>query len=257
MRCMACIGIMFLLAACASIQSSQVPDQINAMNGLSKEQVLSCMGPPTTKSSEGVTEAWTYSSFGAVTTNASLSGNRYGAFGSSTTSQDSCIVNLTMRDGAVAAANYRSQGRLMAPSLPCYNVLSICTAGRIGVNDAIAKNTRDATQFCKELYADERLNPIRGTVALDEPPTLSQQNDPTFIKDTQRPALDVLKELVERCRKEMAKANPQMWKILVQVQPAPQENLILLYRKKITIGEFNKRKQDTLEKLQAAIASRS
>lgn len=53
-----------LLAACGPIQSARVHDQINAMLGLSKEHVLSCMGPPGARSSEGATEVWSYSSFG-------------------------------------------------------------------------------------------------------------------------------------------------------------------------------------------------
>jgi S1-C subfamily serine protease len=114
-----------------------------------------------------------------------------------------------------------------------------------------------AINFCKELYADERLNPIRGIVVIGEPATLSQQSDSSFIKDAQRPALEALKEVVERCRREIAVANPQAWKIVVQVQPAPQENILLLYNKKITIGQYNKRKQETLEKLQAALAGGS
>lgn len=113
-----------------------------------------------------------------TTTNAALTGNQFGAFGSATTSQDSCIVNLTMRDGVVAAANYRSQGRPLAPSLPCYPVLSACTAGRLGAPDrtkeAAADRSKDATAFCRELYKDPRLDTIRGLVAIDAPPTLAQ-----------------------------------------------------------------------------------
>lgn len=97
-----------------------------------------------------------------------------------------------------------------------------------------------AINFCKELYADERLNPIRGIVVIGEPATLSQQSDSSFIKDAQRPALEALKEVVERCRREIAVANPQAWKIVVQVQPAPQENILLLYNKKITIASTTK-----------------
>lgn len=250
--------VLSLLAACGPIQSTRVKDQINAMLGLSKEQVLSCMGPPGTRASEGATEVWSYSTFGGTTTSAALTGNQFGTFGSATTSQDSCIVNLTMRDGVVAAANYRSQGRPLAPSLPCYPVLFACTEGRLGVADgtreAAADRSKDAGEFCRELYKDPRLDTIRGLVSLDLPPTLAQQSNAEFITIEQRPALSAYKELNEQCRNRIEVANPQLWKIITQLSPAPYENLKALYDRKITIGQFNVKKQELLNKLQAAIA---
>jgi outer membrane protein assembly factor BamE (lipoprotein component of BamABCDE complex) len=242
-----CVTLFALLTGCGTIQSSRVPDQINAMVGLSKEQVLSCMGPPSNKASEGSTEVWTYSNFGAVTTNAFVSGNRYGALGSSSTSQDSCIVNLTMRNDAVSTANYRSQGKLLAPSLPCYSVLQVCTAGRIGSapisasapGRSVTDRTKEAIAFCNESYKDSRLDPIRAVIALSSAPTLSQQSNSDFISDEQLSALDSYKELLDVCRSRLAAANPQRWKIVMQVQPSPHENLMLLFEKKITIGQFN------------------
>jgi hypothetical protein len=44
------------------------------MIGLSKEQVLACMGPPVSKAKEGSTEVWSYPS-GDGTTNASSFGS--------------------------------------------------------------------------------------------------------------------------------------------------------------------------------------
>jgi hypothetical protein len=238
--------------------SAQVKDQINAMINLSAEQVLSCMGPPTTKAREGSTEVWTYSSFGGVTTSAALAGNQYGAFGSATTSQEFCIVNLTMRDGFVVYANYRSQGKLLAPSLPCYPVLSACTAGRLATSgttttQTVAEKSNEAAAFCRELCKDPRLDPIRAVIALFSAPTLSQQTNPDFIKDEQLQALEAYKEILGQCRSKIATANPQLFKIMMQVQPAPYENLKLLHEKKITIGQYNTRKKEGIDKLQAAI----
>jgi len=44
-----------MVASCGPIQSAQVQDQINGMIGLSKERVLSCMGPPTSTAQAGAT----------------------------------------------------------------------------------------------------------------------------------------------------------------------------------------------------------
>ena len=50
------------LAGCA-IQRAQVAQDARAqMVGMSKEQVLACMGPPGNKAAEGATEVWSYAS---------------------------------------------------------------------------------------------------------------------------------------------------------------------------------------------------
>ena len=103
------------LTSCGPIRSAQVEDQINGMVGLSEEHVLSCMGPPSSKSQVAATEVWSYATFGAVTSTAVVSGGQSFAVGSLTTNQDYCVVNLTLRDGAVVAANYRSHGKAAKP----------------------------------------------------------------------------------------------------------------------------------------------
>src|SRR5437870_2383668 len=51
-----------LLSACA-IQRAQVASDARAqMVGLTKEQVLACMGPPASKAAEAATEIWSYNS---------------------------------------------------------------------------------------------------------------------------------------------------------------------------------------------------
>jgi len=111
-------------------------------------------------------------------------------------------------------------------------------------------------KLCKEIFSDKRLDPIRGLIAFDTTPTLSQQRNSDFITNEQRPALDALKESHEKCRSKIAVASPQLWKIMAQMQPAPYTNLTLLYNQKITIGQWNTRKQEALDKFQAALAGR-
>ena len=97
-------------------------DAKDQMVGLSKEQVLACMGPPVGKAAEGATEVLTYNSgnnrttvstFGSANTNATVSGNRnYAAGQASTTSSGFgvatsryCVVNVTMSEDRVSRIN--------------------------------------------------------------------------------------------------------------------------------------------------------
>jgi hypothetical protein len=246
--------IIFLLTSCGPIQSAQVQDHINGMIGLNKEHILSCMGPPTSTANAGVTEVWSYNSLGPINTSAVVSGNQSLAVGSTSTSQEFCVVNLTMQNDRVVAANTRSQGKLLSPNLPCYAVLHACVPNPMPVS-AQAERTKEAAAYCKELYQDPRLDPLRGVVALDQPPTLEMQSNPQRITDVQRPALDVFKSLNEQCRNNIAMANPRLWQIMVQVQPAPYERLTQLYDRHITIGEYNAYREEMIEKLRSALAA--
>ena len=98
------------------------------MVGLSKKQILACMGPPGQKAAEGATEIWSYTSgndrvtavgTGYAQTNGSVSGQRdtnggYFATGSSTTTslstatanRRSCNINVVINDGVVSRVNY-------------------------------------------------------------------------------------------------------------------------------------------------------
>ena len=92
MRVIQCTAIIIALAVAAggltgcAIERAQVAqDAQSRMIGLTKEQVLSCMGVPAAKAAEGATKVWSYNSgndhtqtatFGQSTTNASLYGNR-------------------------------------------------------------------------------------------------------------------------------------------------------------------------------------
>jgi hypothetical protein len=251
-------SITVLMAACGTIQSGQVADQINAIVGLTQEHVLSCMGPPSSTAQVGGTEVWSYNVGGPVTTSAVMGGNQSVVAGSATTSQEFCVVNLTMQNGSVTAANYRSQGKLLAPSLPCYSVLRACAPNPLPTSTqaaAVAEKTKEAAGACKQLYQDPRLDPLRGIIALGEPPTLEMQSDPRYVTDEQRPVLDVFKSINEKCRNNIATANPRLWQIIVQIQPMPYEKLKQLYNRQITIGQYNTYRQEILAKLQSAIAA--
>ena len=93
------------------------------MIGLSKEQVLACMGVPANKATEGATEVWSYNSgngmvvgttSGSATTIASANGNAGFATGQANTFGSGvavsrrrfCTVDVVMTSGVVSRVNY-------------------------------------------------------------------------------------------------------------------------------------------------------
>lgn len=97
------------------------------MIGMGREQILTCMGPPTNKATEGAIEVWSYGSgndsttvIGSVyaQTDGSFSGersnNRFSGSGTATTrglttmtgSRRYCAVNVVMTAGKVSKVNY-------------------------------------------------------------------------------------------------------------------------------------------------------
>jgi outer membrane protein assembly factor BamE (lipoprotein component of BamABCDE complex) len=68
-----------LVAGCAVQRAVVANETREKIVGLSREQVLACMGPPASKAADGATEVWSYNSgndrttvntFGSSTTNA-------------------------------------------------------------------------------------------------------------------------------------------------------------------------------------------
>jgi hypothetical protein len=123
-----------LLGACA-IQRAQVAnDAKDKMIGLTKEQVLACMGPPANRMSEGVTEVWSYQS-GDGTVVSSGSANVYAsrgtgqAFGSAVSllSRRFCQVNVVMNAGRVSQLGYQGPtGGLLTAGEQCAYVVQNC-----------------------------------------------------------------------------------------------------------------------------------
>ena len=121
------IALLMVLAGCAAERAIVAQDAQNKMVGLSKEQVLACMGAPASKAAEGQTEVWTYNSgngqtstFALSQATASVSGTGMAtgnmttasAVGSgtgttfATTSQRYCVVGVVMAGGRVSRVNY-------------------------------------------------------------------------------------------------------------------------------------------------------
>lgn len=118
-----------LLTCCAMIQAAEVDDQVQRMYGLTEQQVLGCLGPATARQAAGDLDVWSYHSAGAIRSSAGVYGNSYGAFGSGTTWQEQCQINLSFRGGTVVNVNYRAMGPLVGPSSSCYPVFAACVGG--------------------------------------------------------------------------------------------------------------------------------
>lgn len=112
------VGLVFL-AGCAVERAQVAQDAQNRMIGLTKEQVLACMGAPTNKTTERQTEVWAYnsgdghtttSSFGVVNASATAVGNTATGTGIgnsfTTSSSRYCLVNVVMNGGKVSRVNY-------------------------------------------------------------------------------------------------------------------------------------------------------
>jgi hypothetical protein len=57
-----------VVAACSVQRAMVAQDAQGKLVGLSKEQLLACMGPPATRMAEGATEVWSYNSGNGRTT---------------------------------------------------------------------------------------------------------------------------------------------------------------------------------------------
>jgi hypothetical protein len=111
--------ILIIVALCAAsggcaIERAAVAQQAQGdMVGLSKEQVLTCMGPPMNKAAEGATEAWAYSTH--PTHLDSDSPTRY------------CTVTVLLTGGRVSAVRYQGPtGGLLAQGEQCAYAVAAC-----------------------------------------------------------------------------------------------------------------------------------
>jgi hypothetical protein len=116
------------LGGCA-IQRAQIAQDARAqMVGLSKEQVLTCMGAPANKAAEGATEVWGYASGNGMTV-ASASYDRYG--GTAVASSRFCNINIVMASGRVTAVNYTGPtGGLLTAGEQCAYAVDACVRPR-------------------------------------------------------------------------------------------------------------------------------
>ena len=142
--------VMLSLAGCA-VQNAQTAAQAKTqMVGLTKEEVLECMGIPASKMKEGKTEVWAYNSggstFGVASTfgQSNMQGNAYGtpaganinAYSTSTavsvghSHHRYCIVNVVFNHGKVTTLNYVGRtGGIVTKGAECSYAVAACVKG--------------------------------------------------------------------------------------------------------------------------------
>ena len=99
-------------------------DAQSYMIGMSKEEVLRCMGPPTGKSTEGATEVWSFDSGNGRTTVAYGNGVAVGT-------RRFCSVNVVMIGGHVSQVNYSGPtGGLFSQGEQCSFAVQNCMQGQ-------------------------------------------------------------------------------------------------------------------------------
>jgi len=124
MRMWGAVGLALVLQGCALQRAEIAQDARSQMVGMTKEQVLSCMGPPANKAAEGATEVWSYDSGNGMQV-ADISGDRYSATAVST--RRFCKINVVMTAGAVSAVNYTGPtGGLLTAGEQCAYAVNAC-----------------------------------------------------------------------------------------------------------------------------------
>jgi outer membrane protein assembly factor BamE (lipoprotein component of BamABCDE complex) len=124
MRILGIVALAVALAGCAFQRAEIAQDARAQMVGMSKEQVLTCMGAPANKAAEGATEVWGYASGNGMTV-ASASYDRYG--GTAVSSSRFCNINIVMNSGRVTAVNYAGPtGGLLTAGEQCAYAVDAC-----------------------------------------------------------------------------------------------------------------------------------
>lgn len=128
MRVLGIVALGVALCGCAFQRAEIAQDARTQMVGMSKEQVLSCMGAPANKAAEGATEVWGYDSGNGMEV-ASVSGDRYGA--TAVSSRRFCKINVVFAGGQVSSMNYTGPtGGLLTAGEQCTYAVDACVKTR-------------------------------------------------------------------------------------------------------------------------------
>ena len=125
------ILVSLLLSACAIERAETAATAKRTMVGMTKEQVLTCMGPPAQTAQTGSTEVWRYGSGGDSLSGAVVTGTSYGSGATATgigwSRNRYCIVDVVMRGGRVSKVNYSGRtGGLFSRGEQCAFAIENC-----------------------------------------------------------------------------------------------------------------------------------
>ncbi|MGH7103959.1 MAG: PDZ domain-containing protein [Acetobacteraceae bacterium] len=142
------------LAGCAIERAQEATEAQKSMVGMSKEQVLACMGSPANSAEVGDTEVWTYNSgngrtdtFGSVNMIGTPQpviggyvspGPMFGTMSATTTSRF-CTVDIVMRGERVSRINYSGPtGGLLTKGEQCAFAVDNCARELAASNAAMS-----------------------------------------------------------------------------------------------------------------------
>jgi hypothetical protein len=120
------------ISACELQRAQEASDAQTSMIGMSKEQLLACMGPPANSAAEGNTAVWTYNSGNGRTDSF---GSAFGTggwrwanvFGSSVSESRFCRVDVVMTGDRVTRVNYSGPtGGLLTKGEQCAFAVTNC-----------------------------------------------------------------------------------------------------------------------------------
>ncbi len=119
-----------ILSACSSFDRAESAAAARRhMVGLTKEQVLICMGPPKQKAKEGITEVWSYASTDGTTTSPGFSQKLISGFTFKDADKQKyfCTVNIVMTNNIVSIVHYNGpRGGLLTQDEQCGYAIEHC-----------------------------------------------------------------------------------------------------------------------------------
>jgi hypothetical protein len=121
-----------MLSGCALQRAQDASDAQQQLVGMSKSQILACMGIPGKKATEGRIEVWSYNSgngqtdtFVTGSTQANMLGNS--GYAAGTTSRRYCVVNIAIENDRVGNVSYVGPtGGLVTQGEQCAFVVQNC-----------------------------------------------------------------------------------------------------------------------------------
>jgi hypothetical protein len=124
------IGVLLaglLVSACGFERAQLAKDAPNLMMGVSKDQLLACMGQPTNKSTAGTAEVWSYNSTSGNVEPFETGGEQTFAPTARRPTPTVCTINITLVGGRVSKLSYAGpDGEPVAPSQHCAYALERC-----------------------------------------------------------------------------------------------------------------------------------
>jgi hypothetical protein len=124
---------------------------------------------------------------------------------------------------------------------------------RISDSAQVSLEIAAAKQFCIDLDKDARLDPLRGVVALDAPPTLEMQSNAGYLTEEQKGALNAYQPFYNQCRDRLISIAPEIAQLL-EGTGNRNADLLNLYQRKMTIGAFNRVRADDFDRVKVVLS---